>query len=109
PGSRLRLFLAYFPRKEARLVSRLGTGIASRHIAWVARAHPVSILPARQQKTGATTLSPSARHHPTAILRPAQMTAIDLPATRSPRRSSVCPASDRQSGGESWVFCYASF
>jgi len=39
----------------------------------------------RQQQTAATTSPPSAHHHPASTLQPAQMTAIDLPATRSHR------------------------
>ena len=38
-----------------------------------------------QQQTAAATLPPSARHYPASTLRPAQMTAIDLPATSSHR------------------------
>jgi hypothetical protein len=37
----------------------------------------------RQQQTAATTLPPGARHHPASTLRRAQMTSIDLLATRS--------------------------
>ena len=41
--------------------------------------------PRRQQQRAATTLPPIARDRPISTLRPAQMTAIDLPATRSHR------------------------
>jgi hypothetical protein len=48
----------------------------------------------RQQQTAATTLPPSAHHHPASALRPAQMTAVDLPVTRSRRGDHrVCRAS----------------
>ncbi len=39
--------------------------------------------PGRQRQTAATTLPPIARYHPVSTLRPAQMTAIDFPATHS--------------------------
>jgi hypothetical protein len=47
--------------------------------------------PRRQQQTAATILPPVARGHPVSNLRPAQMTAIDLPATRSHRGDHMSP------------------
>jgi hypothetical protein len=49
------------------------------------RLTAAAVGPRRQQQTAATTLPPIARNHPASTLRPAQMTAIDLPATRSHR------------------------
>jgi hypothetical protein len=54
--------------------------------------------PRRQQPTAATTSPSTARDHPVSTLRPAQMTVIDLLATRShrgDRQSAVCCADAR--------------